>query len=77
MTELDKLCEHMRYIRDKYRTKAWDFSEGEDERLCNRTRADLLEQLLQEAHFIKTENKKTNENDEQFIKDLQETYMGC
>ena len=53
-TELDKLADTMRELHYYYRMKETT-SDAADDILMNKTRAELLEILLQEVAFIRTE----------------------
>lgn len=54
--ELDKLCEHMRYLKHRYQYLKSASNEG-DEILHLEAKVELLEDLLQEVAFIRNEVK--------------------
>ena len=56
--KIDKLCKYMRNLRDGYAAaRSSDFNDI-DMKIALKARVDLLEDLLQEAAFIKKEKKK-------------------
>ena len=52
--ELDKLCEHMRYLAHRYQYLNSASNEG-DEKIKLTARIELLEELLQEVAYIRKE----------------------